>query len=205
MRSGLPAFWSAAWPVCTRRIAGQVQPGASITGEIVLDGVVVLKSSDCQEPSALQSALVALEQGALRELPGERWVAAELLAHCPVTMYWCASNLPSTGSQSADQLKLADMQTEITLATLAALQVGRLMDQAAGHCRNGIPDQAQFCGRPWTARKARHARWQRHFRQSIMSCDTWPARAVNTTKVLMTFMHADSGQGTDRYSGVFLF
>ena len=62
------------------------------------------------------------------------------------------------------QKKLADMQTEITLGLQAALRVGRLMDEGRADAGDGVADQAQLLrqGARHRARRARHARRQRH-------------------------------------------
>ena len=116
------------------KIAGKLSLRASITGEIVLDGVEVGEDALLPHVEGLKGPFGCLN----RARYGIAWGVMGAAEFC-----WQAARQygldrhqfgkPLAGTQLC-QKKLADMQTEIALGLHAALQVGRLMDQ---------PDQAQ--------------------------------------------------------------
>ena len=111
------------------KIAGKLSLRASITGEIVMDGVEV--SDDALLPNAqglggpfgcLNRARYGIAWGVLG--------AAEFCFHAArqYTLDRRQFNRPLAATQLV-QKKLADMETEITLGLQAALRVGRLLDE----------------------------------------------------------------------------
>ena len=112
------------------KIENKVSLRASITGEIVMDGVEVGEDALLPNVSGLKGPFGCLN----RARYGIAWGVMGAAEFC-----WHAArqygldrkqfNKPIAQTQLF-QKKLADMQTEITLGLQAALQVGRLMDAA---------------------------------------------------------------------------
>ncbi len=112
------------------KIGGKLSLRASITGEIVMDGVEVGEDALLPNVQGLKGPFGCLN----RARYGIAWGVLGAAEFC-----WHASrqygldrkqfNKPLAGTQLF-QKKLADMQTEITLGLQACLQVGRLMDEA---------------------------------------------------------------------------
>ena len=112
------------------KIGGKLSLRASITGEIVMDGVEVSEDALLPNVSGLKGPFGCLN----RARYGIAWGVLGAAEFC-----WHAArqygldrkqfNKPLAGTQLF-QKKLADMQTEITLGLQAGLQVGRLMDAA---------------------------------------------------------------------------
>ncbi len=112
------------------KIAGKQSLRASVTGEIVLDGVEVGEDALLPNVQGLKGPFGCLN----RARYGIAWGvmgAAEFSWHA-ARQYGLDRkqfNKPLAQTQLF-QKKLADMQTEITLGLQAALRVGRLMDEA---------------------------------------------------------------------------
>ncbi|MCC5992139.1 MAG: acyl-CoA dehydrogenase [Rhodobacteraceae bacterium] len=112
------------------RIDGKLSLRASTTGEIVMEGVEVGEEALLPHVEGLKGPFGCLN----RARYGIAWGvmgAAEFCWH-GARQYGLDRkqfDKPLAGTQLY-QKKLADMQTEITLGLQAALQVGRLMDQA---------------------------------------------------------------------------
>ncbi len=112
------------------KIGNKLSLRTSVTGEIVLDGVEVGEDALLPNVSGLKGPFGCLN----RARYGIAWGAMGAAEFC-----WHAARgygldrsqfgKPIAGTQLF-QKKLADMQTEITLGLQAALQVGRLMDEA---------------------------------------------------------------------------
>ena len=112
------------------KIGGKLSLRASTTGEIVMDGVEVGEDALLPHVEGLKGPFGCLD----RARYGIAWGVMGSAEYC-----WHAArqygldrhqfNRPLAQTQLF-QKKLADMQTEITLGLQAALQVGRLMDQA---------------------------------------------------------------------------
>jgi glutaryl-CoA dehydrogenase len=113
------------------KIAGKQSLRASVTGEIVMDGVEVGEDALLSNVQGLKGPFGCLN----RARYGIAWGvmgAAEFSWHA-ARQYGLDRkqfNKPLAQTQLF-QKKLADMQTEITLGLQAALRVGRLMDEAA--------------------------------------------------------------------------
>ncbi len=113
------------------KIEGKLSLRASTTGEIVMENVEVSEDALLPHVSGLKGPFGCLN----RARYGIAWGAMGAAEFC-----WHAARQygldrkqfgkPLAGMQLF-QKKLADMQTEISLGLQAALQVGRLMDQAA--------------------------------------------------------------------------
>jgi glutaryl-CoA dehydrogenase len=112
------------------KIGNKLSLRASITGEIVMEGVEVGEDALLPNVQGLKGPFGCLN----RARYGIAWGAMGAAEFC-----WHAArqygldrkqfNKPLAGTQLF-QKKLADMQTEITLGLQGALQVGRLMDEA---------------------------------------------------------------------------
>jgi len=112
------------------KIDGKLSLRASTTGEIVMDGVEVGEDALLPYVEGLKGPFGCLN----RARYGIAWGVMGAAEFC-----WHAARQygldrkqfgkPLAGTQLF-QKKLADMQTEITLGLFAALQVGRLMDEA---------------------------------------------------------------------------
>ncbi|MFZ2101576.1 MAG: acyl-CoA dehydrogenase [Oricola sp.] len=112
------------------KIAGKLSLRASVTGEIVMEGVEVGEDALLPNVEGLKGPFGCLN----RARYGIAWGAMGAAEFC-----WQAAreyglnrkqfNKPLAQTQLF-QKKLADMQTEITLGLQAALRVGRLMDEA---------------------------------------------------------------------------
>ena len=112
------------------KIGGKLSLRASITGEIVMDGVEVGEEALLPNVSGLKGPFGCLNRARYGIAWGAMGAAEDLLAPR-------RGNTRSTASSSAGrspqtqlvQKKLADMQTEIALGLQAALRVGRLFDE----------------------------------------------------------------------------
>ena len=113
----------------TPKIEGKVSLRASITGEIVMDGVEVPEENLLPDASGLKGPFGCLN----RARYGIAWGAMGAAEDCwhRARRYVLDRNQfgrPLAANQLI-QKKLADMQTEIALGLQAALRVGRLFDQ----------------------------------------------------------------------------
>ena len=138
------------------KVGGKLSLRASVTGEIVMEGVEVGEDALLPNVQGLKGPFGCLN----RARYGIAWGVMGAAEFC-----WQASrqygldrrqfNRPLAQTQLF-QLKLANMQTEITLGLQAALRVGRLMDEA-----NAAPEmiskiKRNNCGKALEI--ARHAR-----------------------------------------------
>jgi len=138
------------------KVGGKLSLRASVTGEIVMDGVEVPESALLPNVQGLKGPFGCLN----RARYGIAWGVMGAAEFC-----WHASrqygldrkqfNRPLAQTQLF-QLKLANMETEIALGLQAALRVGRLMDEA-----NAAPEMISLikrnnCGKALEI--ARHAR-----------------------------------------------
>jgi glutaryl-CoA dehydrogenase len=115
----------------TPRIEGKLSLRASITGELVLDEVLVPEENLLPGASGLSGPFGCLNKARY----GIAWGvvgAAEFCWHAArqYTLDRKQFGRPLAATQLI-QLKLAQMQTEIALAAQAALRVGRLIDQGS--------------------------------------------------------------------------
>ena len=112
------------------KIAGKLSLRASVTGEIVMDGVKVGEEALLPNVAGLKGPFGCLN----RARYGISWGvmgAAEFCWHGARQYGLDRHQFKRPLAQTQlFQKKLADMQTEITLGLHASLQVGRLMDQA---------------------------------------------------------------------------
>jgi len=113
----------------TPKIEGKLSLRASITGEIVMDGVFVPEENIFPEVSGLKGPFGCLNKARF----GIAWGslgAAEFCWHAArqYTLDRKQFGRPLAANQLI-QLKLANMQTEITLGLQACLRVGRLLDE----------------------------------------------------------------------------
>ncbi len=111
------------------KIEGKISLRASITGEIVMDGVEVPTSAMFPEVEGLRGPFECLN----RARYGIAWGvmgAAEFCWHASrqYTLDRMQFGKPLAGTQLV-QKKLADMQTEITLGIQGALRIGRILDE----------------------------------------------------------------------------
>ena len=110
-------------------IHGKVGLRASITGEIVMDGVFVPEENAFPEVRGLKGPFTCLNSARF----GIAWGAMGAAEFCWHTARQYTLDRKQFGRPlAANQLvqkKLADMQTEITLGLQAALRVGRMKDE----------------------------------------------------------------------------
>jgi glutaryl-CoA dehydrogenase len=111
------------------KIGGKLSLRASITGEVVMDGVVVPEDSLLPNVSGLKGPFGCLN----RARYGISWGVLGAAEDCwhrarQYTLDRKQFGRPLAQTQLV-QKKLADMQTEITLGLQAVLRVGRLMDE----------------------------------------------------------------------------
>ncbi|WP_027582052.1 acyl-CoA dehydrogenase [Bradyrhizobium sp. Ai1a-2] len=110
------------------KIKGKLSLRASITGEVVMDGVVVPETALLPNVSGLKGPFGCLN----RARYGISWGAMGAAEDCfhrarQYVLDRKQFDRPLAATQLV-QKKLADMQTEIALGLQASLQVGRLMD-----------------------------------------------------------------------------
>ena len=110
------------------KIKGKLSLRASVTGEIVMDGVVVPEENILPNVSGLKGPFGCLN----RARYGISWGAMGAAEDCFVRARQYVLDRKQFGRPLAAtqlvQKKLADMQTEIALGLQGSLQVGRLMD-----------------------------------------------------------------------------
>jgi glutaryl-CoA dehydrogenase len=111
------------------KIGGKLSLRASITGEIVMDGVVVPEESLLPNVSGLKGPFGCLN----RARYGIAWGVMGAAEDCWMRARQYGLDRKQFGRPLANtqlyQKKLADMQTEIALGLQAALRVGRLFDE----------------------------------------------------------------------------
>jgi glutaryl-CoA dehydrogenase len=111
------------------KIGGKLSLRCSITGEVVMDGVVVPESAMLPNVSGLKGPFGCLN----RARYGIAWGAMGAAEDCwhrarQYTLDRKQFGRPLAATQLV-QKKLADMQTEISLGLQAALRCGRLFDE----------------------------------------------------------------------------
>ncbi len=140
----------------TPRIDGKFSLRASITGEIVMDGVFVPEANRLPAAVGLKAPFACLNKARY----GIAWGALGAAEFC-----WLAARRyvlerqqfgrPLAANQLI-QLKLADMQTEIALGLQAVLRVGRLLDESQATPEMVSLIKRNSCGKALEiARKAR--------------------------------------------------
>jgi glutaryl-CoA dehydrogenase len=113
----------------TAKIGGKLSLRASVTGEIIMDGVVVPDSALLENVSGLKGPFGCLNCARY----GISWGAMGAAEDCwyrarQYTLERKQFGRPLAATQLV-QKKLADMQTEIALGLQASLRVGRLFDE----------------------------------------------------------------------------
>jgi len=114
------------------RIKGKLSLRASVTGEIVMDGVEVGEDALLPGVDGLKGPFGCLNRARF----GIAWGVMGAAEFCWHAARQYGLDRHQFGRPLANtqlfQKKLADMQTEIALGLQAALRVGRLMDEASG-------------------------------------------------------------------------
>ncbi|MBX3513362.1 MAG: acyl-CoA dehydrogenase [Xanthobacteraceae bacterium] len=111
------------------KIGGKLSLRASITGEIVMDGVVVPENAMLPNVSGLKGPFGCLNRARYGISWGSMGAAEDCMHRArQYTLDRKQFGRPLAATQLI-QKKLADMQTEIALGLQASLRVGRLMDQ----------------------------------------------------------------------------
>ncbi|WP_043768954.1 acyl-CoA dehydrogenase [Roseivivax isoporae] len=114
------------------KIGNKLSLRASVTGEIVMDGVEVGEDSLLPHVEGLKGPFGCLN----RARYGIAWGVMGAAEHCWHAARGYGLDRKQFGRPIAQtqlfQKKLADMQTEIALGLQACLRVGRLMDEAQG-------------------------------------------------------------------------
>ncbi|RRJ83931.1 acyl-CoA dehydrogenase [Aestuariirhabdus litorea] len=112
----------------TPKIEGKFSLRASITGEIVMEDVLVPEENLLPNVSGLKGPFGCLNKARY----GIAWGALGAAEFCwHAARQYCLDRIQFNRPLAANQLiqkKLADMQTEISLGLLGCLQAGRLMD-----------------------------------------------------------------------------
>src|SRR6202453_1054569 len=110
------------------KIKGKLSLRASITGEIVMDGVVVPESALLPNVSGLKGPFGCLNRARYGISCGAMGAAEDCMHRArQYTLDRKQFNRPLAATQLV-QKKLADMQTDIALGLQGSLRVGRLMD-----------------------------------------------------------------------------
>ena len=114
----------------TSTIEGKMSLRSSITGQIVLDNVVVLKENLLPNAVGLGRSIWLLESRQVWNRLGVPWVQPSSAGTQPrqYTLDRSQFGRPLAANQLI-QKKLADMQTEIALGLQGALRIGRLFDE----------------------------------------------------------------------------
>ena len=127
-------------------IEGKLSLRASVTGEIILDGVEVGEGALLPNAQGLKGPFGCLN----RARYGIAWGVMGAAEACWHTARQYTLERQQFGRPLAQtqlvQRKLADMQTHITYGVQAALQVGRLMDQGQGAPEMISMIKRQNCG-----------------------------------------------------------
>ncbi|RYZ59099.1 MAG: acyl-CoA dehydrogenase, partial [Proteobacteria bacterium] len=111
------------------KIEGKLSLRASITGEIVMDGVVVGEEALLPDASGLKGPFGCLNRARYGISWGVMGAAEALMDSARTyTLERKQFGRPLAATQLV-QLKLADMETEIALGLQASLRVGRLFDE----------------------------------------------------------------------------
>ena len=131
----------------TPKIEGKMSLRASITGEIVMDGVFVPEENLLPNVSGLKGPFGCLNKARF----GIAWGAlgaAEFCWHAArqYTMDRKQFGRPLAATQLI-QLKLANMQTEITLGLQSCLRVGRMLDEGTCAAENISMIKRNSCGK----------------------------------------------------------
>ncbi|MCK8462771.1 acyl-CoA dehydrogenase [Aliiroseovarius sp. S1339] len=138
------------------KIEGKLSLRASITGEIVMDNVEVSEDALLPNVEGLKGPFGCLN----RARYGIAWGAMGAAEACWHGARQYGLDRKQFGKPLAQtqlfQLKLANMQTEISLGLLAALRVGRLMDEAKAAPEMVSLIKRNNCGKALEI--ARHAR-----------------------------------------------
>ena len=112
------------------KIEGKMSLRASVTGEVVMDGVEVGEDALLPNVEGLKGPFGCLN----RARYGIAWGVMGVAEACWMAAHQYGMDRKQFGKPLAQtqlfQKKLADMQTEIALGLQAALRVGRLMDEA---------------------------------------------------------------------------
>jgi glutaryl-CoA dehydrogenase len=111
------------------KIEGKLSLRASITGEVVMDGVVVGEENLLPGASGLRGPFGCLSRARYGIAWGVMGAAEDCLRRARSYTLRTQAIRPAAGGDSAHPEKLADMQTEIALGLNAALRVGRLLDE----------------------------------------------------------------------------
>jgi glutaryl-CoA dehydrogenase len=111
------------------KVGGKLSLRASITGEIVLDGVVVPESAMLPNVSGLRGPFGCLNRARYGIAWGVMGAAEDCMHRArQYTLDRKQFNRPLAATQLV-QKKLADMETEITLGLQGVLRLGRLFDE----------------------------------------------------------------------------
>ncbi len=147
----------------TPKIEGKFSLRSSVTGEIVMDNVFVPEENLLPDVSGLKGPFSCLNKARY----GIAWGALGAAEFCwqaarNYTLERKQFGRPLAANQLV-QLKLVNMQTEITLGLHAALRLGRLIDEDRVAPEMISLLKRNSCGKSLDiARVARHARRQRH-------------------------------------------
>ncbi|UGV27748.1 acyl-CoA dehydrogenase [Rhodopseudomonas boonkerdii] len=115
------------------KVGGKLSLRASITGEVVMDGVIVPEENLLPNVSGLKGPFGCLNRARYGISWGVLGAAEDCMARArQYTLDRKQFNRPLAATQLV-QKKLADMLTEISLGLQGSLRVGRLMDEGNFH------------------------------------------------------------------------
>src|SRR5258705_823039 len=145
------------------KIGGKLSLRASVTGEVVMEGVVVPESALLPNVSGLKGPFGCLNRARYGISSGAMGAAEDCMQRArQYTLDRKQFNRPLAATQLV-QKKLADMQTDIAIGLQASLRVGRLMDEGKFAPEMISIVKRNNCGKALDiARGPRHARRQRH-------------------------------------------
>ena len=190
----------------TPKIEGKLQLRTSVTGEIVLEDVMVAGGESAAERAGLRRSVRLPQQCALRHCLGRDGRGRILLARArQYTLDRKQFNRPLAANQLV-QKKLADMQTEIALGLAGALRLGRMLEQGTAAPPSISLMKRNNCGKALdiARARARHARRQRHRRRVPRDARAVEPRDGQHLRGHPRHPRADPRPRANRHPGVFL-
>ena len=190
----------------TPKIEGKLSLRASITGEIVLEDVLVPEENLLPNVKGLAGPFGCLNMAR----SGIAWGAMGAAEFCWHRARQYVLDRKQFGRPlAANQLvqkKLADMQTEITLGLHAALPARAADGSGQGGAAGDVAAQAQQLrqGARDRAPRPRHARRQRHLRRVSRDARVVQSRNRQHLRGHARHSRADPRPRPDRHPGVFL-
>ena len=186
-------------------IHGKVGLRASITGEIVMDEVEVSAEQMMPGVAGLKGPFTCLNSARY----GIAWGAVGAAEACWHTARQYTLDRKQFGRPlAANQLiqkKLADMQTEITLALQGCLRLGRMKDEGSAAVEITSIMKRNSCGKAWTSPAWRATCWAATASPTNSAWRaTWSTWKWSTPTKAPRRARPDPGSRADGHSGVLL-